>query len=126
MLAYVLDFNGLVYRLTKYGPCVLVPRQRCFALVHSYHRLLETGGHRGAAAIWPIACCSTTIGMECLRIVSRCVNTVRMVCRNRDVPSGGGAVAQKVMKDPPFPFHTVSVDHKTVTAPRGTKYQYIL
>eukprot|EP00965_Chrysotila_dentata_P038459 1278094-Pleurochrysis_carterae.AAC.1 len=30
------------------------------------------------------------------------------------------------MKDPPFPFHTVSIDHKTVTAPRGTKYQYIL
>eukprot|EP00965_Chrysotila_dentata_P219110 6190939-Pleurochrysis_carterae.AAC.1 len=32
LLAYVLDFNGLVYRLTKYGPRVLVPRQRCFAL----------------------------------------------------------------------------------------------
>eukprot|EP00965_Chrysotila_dentata_P152713 5047339-Pleurochrysis_carterae.AAC.1 len=44
------------------------------------------------------------------------------VRRNRDVPSSGGAVAQQVMKDPPFPFHTVSIDHKTVTAPRGTKY----
>eukprot|EP00965_Chrysotila_dentata_P153701 5080500-Pleurochrysis_carterae.AAC.1 len=32
MLAYVLDFNGLVYRLRKYGTRVLVPRQRCFAL----------------------------------------------------------------------------------------------
>eukprot|EP00965_Chrysotila_dentata_P157420 5200786-Pleurochrysis_carterae.AAC.1 len=32
MLAYALDLNGLVYRLTKYGPRVLVPRQRCFAL----------------------------------------------------------------------------------------------
>eukprot|EP00965_Chrysotila_dentata_P094480 3123427-Pleurochrysis_carterae.AAC.1 len=51
MLVYVLDFNGLVYRLTEYGPRVLVPRQRCFALVRSYHRLLETGGHRGAAAM---------------------------------------------------------------------------
>eukprot|EP00965_Chrysotila_dentata_P026379 873870-Pleurochrysis_carterae.AAC.1 len=30
------------------------------------------------------------------------------------------------MKDPPFPFHTVSIDHKTVTAPKGTKFQYIL
>eukprot|EP00965_Chrysotila_dentata_P147266 4862180-Pleurochrysis_carterae.AAC.1 len=48
------------------------------------------------------------------------------VCRNRNVPSSGGAVAQQVMKGPPFPFHTVSIDHKTVTAPRGTKYQYIL
>eukprot|EP00965_Chrysotila_dentata_P008787 286414-Pleurochrysis_carterae.AAC.1 len=49
------------------------------------------------------------------------------VYRNRDEPSGGGAVAQQVMKDPPFPFHTdVSIDHKTVTAPRGTKHQYIL
>eukprot|EP00965_Chrysotila_dentata_P174183 5749551-Pleurochrysis_carterae.AAC.1 len=46
MLTYVLDFNGLVYRLTKYGPRVLVPRQRFFALAHSYYRLLETGGHR--------------------------------------------------------------------------------
>eukprot|EP00965_Chrysotila_dentata_P091331 3015479-Pleurochrysis_carterae.AAC.1 len=48
------------------------------------------------------------------------------VCRNRDVPSNGGAVARQVMKDPPFLFHTVSIDHKTVTAQRGTKYQYIL
>eukprot|EP00965_Chrysotila_dentata_P069381 2292911-Pleurochrysis_carterae.AAC.1 len=32
MMAYVLDFNGLVYRLTMYGPRLLVPRQRCFAL----------------------------------------------------------------------------------------------
>eukprot|EP00965_Chrysotila_dentata_P146212 4828413-Pleurochrysis_carterae.AAC.1 len=30
------------------------------------------------------------------------------------------------MKDPPFPFHTVSIDHKTVTAPKGNKFQYIL
>eukprot|EP00965_Chrysotila_dentata_P007172 233157-Pleurochrysis_carterae.AAC.1 len=48
------------------------------------------------------------------------------VCRNRDVPSSGGAVAQLVKKDPPFPFHTVSIDRKTVPAPRGTKFQYIL
>eukprot|EP00965_Chrysotila_dentata_P156791 5180685-Pleurochrysis_carterae.AAC.1 len=48
------------------------------------------------------------------------------VCRNRNTPSNGGAVATQVMKDPPFPFHTVSIDHTTVTAPKGTKYQYIL
>eukprot|EP00965_Chrysotila_dentata_P191397 6174501-Pleurochrysis_carterae.AAC.1 len=42
------------------------------------------------------------------------------VCRNRDVPSSGQAMATQVMKDPPFPFQTVSIDHKTVTAPRGT------
>eukprot|EP00965_Chrysotila_dentata_P257847 6213024-Pleurochrysis_carterae.AAC.4 len=125
MLAYVLDFNELVYRLTKYGPRVLVTHQRCFALVHSYHRLLETGGHRGAAAManrlrqhyyWD--------GMltHCERMCQLCE-----VCRNRDVPSGGGAVATQVMKDPPFPCHTVSIiDHKTVTAPKGAKYQYIL
>eukprot|EP00965_Chrysotila_dentata_P143399 4737707-Pleurochrysis_carterae.AAC.1 len=34
-LTYVLNINGLVYRFTKYGPQVLVPRQRCFALVHA-------------------------------------------------------------------------------------------
>eukprot|EP00965_Chrysotila_dentata_P181343 5985538-Pleurochrysis_carterae.AAC.1 len=45
-LTYVLDLSGLVHRRTKYGPRVLVPRQRCFALVHACHRLLETGGHR--------------------------------------------------------------------------------
>eukprot|EP00965_Chrysotila_dentata_P073295 2421382-Pleurochrysis_carterae.AAC.1 len=50
-LTYVLDLNGLVHRLTKYGPRVHVPRQSCFALVHACHRLLETGGHRGAAAM---------------------------------------------------------------------------
>eukprot|EP00965_Chrysotila_dentata_P189604 6173404-Pleurochrysis_carterae.AAC.4 len=50
-LTYVLDGNGLVYRLTKHGPRLLVPRQRCFSLVHACYRLLETGGHRGAAAM---------------------------------------------------------------------------
>eukprot|EP00965_Chrysotila_dentata_P189605 6173404-Pleurochrysis_carterae.AAC.5 len=48
------------------------------------------------------------------------------VCRNRDTLSGGGAVATQVKENPPFPFYTVSIDHKTVTAPKGIKYQYIL
>eukprot|EP00965_Chrysotila_dentata_P172169 5681484-Pleurochrysis_carterae.AAC.3 len=48
------------------------------------------------------------------------------VRRNRDTPSSGGALATQVMKDPPFPFHTGSINHKTVTAPKGTAYQYIL
>eukprot|EP00965_Chrysotila_dentata_P025668 852469-Pleurochrysis_carterae.AAC.1 len=48
------------------------------------------------------------------------------VCRTRDTPSSSGAVSTQVMKGPPFPFHTVSIDHKTVTAPKGTKYQYNL
>eukprot|EP00965_Chrysotila_dentata_P014985 495832-Pleurochrysis_carterae.AAC.1 len=30
------------------------------------------------------------------------------------------------MKYPPFPFHTVSIDHKTITALKGTKFQYSL
>eukprot|EP00965_Chrysotila_dentata_P114495 3783933-Pleurochrysis_carterae.AAC.1 len=44
------------------------------------------------------------------------------LCRNRDTPSSSGAVSTQVMKDPPFPFHTGSIDHKTVTAPKSTKY----
>eukprot|EP00965_Chrysotila_dentata_P256429 6212535-Pleurochrysis_carterae.AAC.4 len=40
--------------------------------------------------------------------------------------SAGGHVATGVIQDPPFPFHTISIDHKTVTAPRATGYQYIL
>eukprot|EP00965_Chrysotila_dentata_P150595 4975142-Pleurochrysis_carterae.AAC.2 len=43
------------------------------------------------------------------------------VCRNRDTPSSGKAVSTQVMKDAPFPFHTVSIDHKTVTTPKGTR-----
>eukprot|EP00965_Chrysotila_dentata_P261431 6214252-Pleurochrysis_carterae.AAC.1 len=75
-----------------------------------------------------MACGSTTIGIEYLLTVSRCVNTARCVAiaMHPNVPSSGGAVAAQVMKDPPFPFHTVSIDHKTVTAPKGTKYQYML
>eukprot|EP00965_Chrysotila_dentata_P116829 3861436-Pleurochrysis_carterae.AAC.2 len=30
------------------------------------------------------------------------------------------------MKDPPFPFHIMSIDRKTITAPKGTKYRYML
>eukprot|EP00965_Chrysotila_dentata_P256248 6212484-Pleurochrysis_carterae.AAC.2 len=123
-LTYVLDLNGLVYRLTKYGPRVLVPRQRCFAHVHACHRLLETVGHRGAAAManrlrqpyyWE------GLLTHCEQICQHCE-----VCRNKDTPSSGGAVATQVMKDPTFPFHTLSIDHKTITPPKGTIYQYIL
>eukprot|EP00965_Chrysotila_dentata_P179600 5930044-Pleurochrysis_carterae.AAC.1 len=45
-LTFILDLNGLVHRLTKYRSRVLVLRQRCFALDHACHRLLESGGHR--------------------------------------------------------------------------------
>eukprot|EP00965_Chrysotila_dentata_P126782 4193250-Pleurochrysis_carterae.AAC.2 len=48
------------------------------------------------------------------------------ICRGKDTPSAGGHVATGVIQDPPFPFHTISIDHKTVTAPRVTGYQHIL
>eukprot|EP00965_Chrysotila_dentata_P186918 6171343-Pleurochrysis_carterae.AAC.1 len=53
---------------------------------------------------------------HCEQMCQRCE-----VCRNRDTPFSGGAVSTQVMKDPAFPFHTVSIDHKTVTAPKDTK-----
>eukprot|EP00965_Chrysotila_dentata_P225388 6194720-Pleurochrysis_carterae.AAC.5 len=102
---HVLDSYGLVYRLTKYGPRVLVPRQRCFALVHSCDRLLETGGHQGAAASM-----ANRLGQHYFwegmlthyeQMCQHC-----QVCRNRDLTSSGGAVATQVLKDSPFPFHT--------------------
>eukprot|EP00965_Chrysotila_dentata_P091649 3026021-Pleurochrysis_carterae.AAC.4 len=48
------------------------------------------------------------------------------ICRGRDTPSAGGHVATGVTQDPPFPFRTISIDHKTVTAPRSTGYHNIL
>eukprot|EP00965_Chrysotila_dentata_P215790 6189004-Pleurochrysis_carterae.AAC.1 len=48
------------------------------------------------------------------------------VCRGRDTPSAGGHVDTGVTQDPPYPFYTISIDHKTVAAPRSTGYQYIL
>eukprot|EP00965_Chrysotila_dentata_P241989 6204628-Pleurochrysis_carterae.AAC.1 len=48
------------------------------------------------------------------------------ICRSRDTPSAGGHVATGIIQDPPFPFHTISIDHKAVTAPRATGYQYTL
>eukprot|EP00965_Chrysotila_dentata_P132892 4394100-Pleurochrysis_carterae.AAC.1 len=48
------------------------------------------------------------------------------ICRGRDTPSAGGHIATGVIQDPPFPFHTIRIDHKTVTAPRSTGYHYIL
>eukprot|EP00965_Chrysotila_dentata_P254717 6211974-Pleurochrysis_carterae.AAC.3 len=60
---------------------------------------------------WRIACGNTNTGKAGSFIASKCANTV-----------SGGAVSTQVMKDPPFPFHTASIDHKTVTAPKGTKY----
>eukprot|EP00965_Chrysotila_dentata_P114797 3794104-Pleurochrysis_carterae.AAC.1 len=44
--------DGILKRGTKYGWRVLmVRRHKCFDLVRATHRLLETGGHRGAAAL---------------------------------------------------------------------------
>eukprot|EP00965_Chrysotila_dentata_P034920 1162356-Pleurochrysis_carterae.AAC.1 len=121
-LTHVLDLNGLFGSLN--GPRVLVPRQRCFALVHACHRLLETGGHRGAAAMANRLRQHIYWGGMLTHCEQMCQH--REVCRNREIPSSGRAVSTQVMKDPPFPFQTVSIDHKTVTAPKGTKYQYIL
>eukprot|EP00965_Chrysotila_dentata_P126993 4200916-Pleurochrysis_carterae.AAC.1 len=50
-LTHVLDLNGFMHRLTKYGPKKLVPPQRRFTLVHACHRLLETERHRRVAAM---------------------------------------------------------------------------
>eukprot|EP00965_Chrysotila_dentata_P125157 4137223-Pleurochrysis_carterae.AAC.1 len=43
--------DGILKRRMKYGWRVVVPRHKCFELVRVTHRLLETGGHRGAAAL---------------------------------------------------------------------------
>eukprot|EP00965_Chrysotila_dentata_P022021 729277-Pleurochrysis_carterae.AAC.1 len=80
--------NGIIKRGTKYGWRIVVPRQKCFDLVRTTHRLLETGGHRGAAALanrlrrtfyWD--------GMltHCEQMCQHC-----QVCRGRDTPSAGG------------------------------------
>eukprot|EP00965_Chrysotila_dentata_P081568 2693041-Pleurochrysis_carterae.AAC.1 len=83
------------------------------------------GGHRDAAAsasrlrrnyYW-----DGMLTHHCEQMCQHC-----QVCRDRDTPSAGGHVATGVIQDPPFPFHTISIDHKTVTAPRSTGYQYIL
>eukprot|EP00965_Chrysotila_dentata_P101650 3356073-Pleurochrysis_carterae.AAC.1 len=80
--------NGILKRGTKYGWRIVVPKQKCFDLVRTTYRLLETGGHRGAAALanrlrrtfyWD--------GMltHCEQICQHC-----QVCRGRDTPSAGG------------------------------------
>eukprot|EP00965_Chrysotila_dentata_P035143 1169342-Pleurochrysis_carterae.AAC.2 len=48
------------------------------------------------------------------------------ICRSRDTPSAGRHVATGVTPDPPFPFHKISIEHKTVATPRSTGYHYIL
>eukprot|EP00965_Chrysotila_dentata_P132244 4373025-Pleurochrysis_carterae.AAC.2 len=107
-LVYVWDLNGLVYWLKRYGPRVLVPHQHCFAPVHLCRRLMNTGGHRGAAAMadrflqhyfWE-------------EMLTHCKHS--------------RTVATQVIKDPSFPFHTLSIHYKTVTAPKGTRFLYIL
>eukprot|EP00965_Chrysotila_dentata_P252402 6210656-Pleurochrysis_carterae.AAC.5 len=117
--------NGILKRGTKYGWRTVVPRQKCFDLVRTMHRLLETGGHRGAAAFASRLrrnfYCWDGILTYCEQMCHHC-----QICRGRDTPSAGGHVDNGVTQDPPFPFHTISIDHKTVTAPRATGYQYIL
>eukprot|EP00965_Chrysotila_dentata_P107255 3543485-Pleurochrysis_carterae.AAC.1 len=48
--SYLLE-DGILKRGTKYGWRIVVPRHKCFDLVRATHRLLETSGYRGAAAL---------------------------------------------------------------------------
>eukprot|EP00965_Chrysotila_dentata_P071193 2352451-Pleurochrysis_carterae.AAC.1 len=48
--SYLLE-DGILKRGTQYGWRVVVPRHKSFDLVRATHRLLESGGHRGAAAL---------------------------------------------------------------------------
>eukprot|EP00965_Chrysotila_dentata_P229604 6197284-Pleurochrysis_carterae.AAC.1 len=116
--------DGILKRGTKYEWRIVVPRQKCFDLVRATHRLLETSGHRGAAALasqlrrnlyWD------SMFTHCEQICQHC-----QLSRGRDTPSVGGHVATGVAQDPPFSFHTISIDHKAATASRATGYQYIL
>eukprot|EP00965_Chrysotila_dentata_P196953 6177909-Pleurochrysis_carterae.AAC.4 len=74
--------------------------------------------------LWLTDCDVITIGTVCLPPASRYASTVRFaVAETRRQPED---IATGVTQDPPFPFHTISIDHKTVTAPRSKGYQYIL
>eukprot|EP00965_Chrysotila_dentata_P211313 6186395-Pleurochrysis_carterae.AAC.5 len=62
--------------------------------------------------------------MACLPTGSRSASTVRSAMVETAVRRGTRRYGSR--SGPPFPFHTISIDHKTVAAPRSTGYHYIL
>ena len=101
--------DGVVHFLDGEGERKLVPSTHRRALLTATHTSPQTGGHRGAKALyrqlaeryyWP--------GMygDCEQCVLRCercrsMNTARL-------PN----VRSEPKVEPPHPFHTIHIDHK--------------
>ena len=115
--------HGVVYFLDGEGERKLVPSTLRQALLTATHTSPQTGGHRGAKALyrqltgryyWP--------GMygDCEQCVLRCercrsMNTARL-------PN----VRSEPKVEPPHPFHTIHIDHKRLVPSGDSEFEYLL
>ena len=115
--------NELLQHLTNVGPKIVVPIRKRADLLHAHHCVPPIGAHRGErqlyAAIrkyftWP------SLYTDCCDHVARCE-----VCRDRD-PQGFGRVPSATLGTPPYPFHTIYIDHKKVPRKSKDGYKVIL
>ena len=119
---YIIE-HEVLKRVTPWGHLQLVPHQRRYELLHVYHTKLDHGGHGGGQKLYDhLRRHYMWDGMwtDCEQFVAHCE-----VCSSRRTtqlkPTLGG-----MLHEPPFPFHTVHIDHKTLSESGGFNYVLIV
>ena len=116
--------TGLLVKLTTQGVRTMVPYQYRYDLLKSLHCHLTVGsGHRGGDTLYnDVKRLYHWHGMysDCAKFVSRCE-----VCMSR-APQANDALSYQVKMDPPFPFHTIAIDHKDLPESVDSPYRSLL
>ena len=120
---YVLK-GPLLYQLSAFGPKLLVPTSRQDDILHATHTMVDVVGHRSAEKMYDyLKQYYAWYGLyeQCRDYVARCE-----ICSSRRT-DGFQQARQHPWEDPPFPFHTIHIDHKHVhTKSEGFKYILIV
>ena len=120
---HTIDFDGRLRRITPHGPRLVVPSVQRYELLRAYHVLPEYG-HRSADILysqlrkhydWP------GMARDCDLFVAAC-EPCNLRRQHGHLQREYGS-----NPEPPFPFHTICIDHKHAPrAAKGSEFKYIL
>jgi len=119
------DFNEFDYVTTfqqEGRPRIAVPMRYRYRLMHAYHALPEHhhgGGEALYKRLYPLYYWAGMYG-DCEVYVSQCE-----VCAGRQVQGFANADVGS-RPEPPYPFHTIHIDHKDLSSRPAGGYSYIL
>ena len=114
---------GVLCHVSVWGYLIMVPHQRRFELLHVFHTKLDHGGHRGGGSLYrSLQKLFWWDGMytDAMEFVHHCE-----VCEGRRLAALRPTQAT-ALPEPPFPFHTLHLDHKTLCPSGGFEYLLIV